>query len=355
MNAARYHGREDIRVEELETDPVGTGEVRIAVAACGICGSDLHEYAAGPLFIPDETPHPITNETLPIRMGHEFAGTVTEVGAGVTGTEVGDGVAVNPLLSCGDCAQCRAGQYHLCASTGYLGLSGGPGGFAESVVVDAARVVPLGEVPLEAGALVEPFAVALHAVRRSGLRAGDTVAVFGGGPIGLAVVQCARAAGAGTVFLSEPRAARRERAADCGADECIDPTETDAVRAIKSTTDGGVDIAFEAAGVAAAFTDSVRATAPQGRTTVVSLWEEAVTTNPNHIVLAEKTVTGSVAYHGPDVDGEFEMVVQLLVDGRLDPDPLVTGRLPLDRITEGFDRLRDPESDDVKLLVEPNR
>jgi (R,R)-butanediol dehydrogenase/meso-butanediol dehydrogenase/diacetyl reductase len=355
MRAVTYHGRGDVRVEDLDRQPLGPADVRLDVDACGICGSDLHEYTAGPIFVPVGDPHPVSGETAPIRMGHEFAGVVSDVGDEVTGVRPGDAVAVNPILSCGACRQCREGNYHICDDVGFVGLSGGGGGFAEDVVVAAEQAVPLGDVSTEAGALVEPLSVGLHAVRRSGLRAGDAVAVFGSGPIGLAVVQCARAAGAGTVVVSEPRAARRERAADCGADDLVDPTETNAVEYVRSRTDGGADVSFEVAGVEASFNDAVRSTRPGGRTTVVSIWEEAVSTHPNELVLGERTLTGTLAYlGGPRSGEEFGMVVDMLADGRLDPDPFVTGHVGLDDVVEeGFESLLDPESEHVKLLVEP--
>ncbi|WP_181692309.1 2,3-butanediol dehydrogenase [Natronomonas sp. LN261] len=357
MRAAIYHDRKDIRVADVEQQAVGPNQVRIDIDSCGICGSDLHEYTAGPIFAPGDEPHPVSGETTPIRMGHEFSGVLSEVGNGVSGLDVGDAVAVNPILYCGECRQCREGNYHICDSIGFVGLSGGGGGFAESVVLDAEHAVPLGDdVPLEYGALVEPLSVGLHAVRRSGLRAGDTVAVFGSGPIGLSVIQCARAAGAGTILVSEPRQARRERASDCGADDLIDPTSTDAVEYITANTDGGVDVAFEVAGVEASFNDAIESTAPSGRTTVVSIWENEVSTHPNNLVLGERTVTGTLAYlGGPRSEEEYGMVIGMLADGRLDPDPFVTGRIGLDGIVaDGFERLIDPESDHVKILVKPN-
>lgn len=179
MQAATWHGQRDIRIEERDVESVGANEVRVEVDTCGLCGSDLHEYAAGPIFIPDEEAHPVSGDTAPITMGHEFSGVIDEMGEGVTGLEEGDPVAVNPILYCGECRQCREGNYHICDSGGFVGLSGGGGGFAESVVVNAEKAIPLGDdVPLEYGALVEPLSVGLHAVRRSGIRAGDTVSTL---------------------------------------------------------------------------------------------------------------------------------------------------------------------------------
>ncbi|WP_423747487.1 2,3-butanediol dehydrogenase (plasmid) [Haladaptatus sp. SPP-AMP-3] len=356
MQAARWHGQRDIRVEEAEETSVGATDVRVAVDTCGICGSDLHEYAAGPIFIPEGEPHAVSGEKAPITMGHEFSGIVSEIGTDVDDLSKGDAVAINPILYCGDCRQCRQGTYHLCDSGGFIGLSGGGGGFAENVVVSAEQAVPLGEdVPLEHGALVEPLSVGLHAVRRSGISAGDTVAVFGSGPIGLSVIQCARAAGARRIFVSEPRAARRDRAADSGADHLIDPTEIDAVDEVRSSTDGGVDAAFEVAGIEATFNAALESTRPGGTVTVVSIWEETVNMPPNTVVLGERTLTGTLAYlGGPRSNEEYGMVIDLLADGTLDPEPLVTDRIELDEIVdEGFESLLDESSDQVKIFVKP--
>lgn len=356
MQAAIWHGQEDLRVEERESTSVGADDVRVEVDTCGICGSDLHEYTAGPIFIPDEEPHPVSGDTAPVTMGHEFSGSVSEVGGEVTSLSEGDPVVINPILYCGECRQCIEGNYHLCDSGGFIGLSGGGGGFAESVSVNAEKAIPLREdVPLEYGALVEPLSVGLHAVRRSGIRSGDTVAVFGSGPIGLSVVQCARAAGAGRIFVSEPRTARRERAADAGADYLIDPTDIDAVDEITAETDNGVDAAFEVAGIEPTFNAALESTRPSGNTTVVSIWEGTVNMSPNTVVLGERTLTGTLAYlGGPRSGEEYGMVIDMLADGTLDPDPLVTDRIGLDHIVEeGFDALLDEESDQVKIFVKP--
>jgi (R,R)-butanediol dehydrogenase/meso-butanediol dehydrogenase/diacetyl reductase len=356
MQAARYHGRGDIRVESIDESELGAGQVRVDVDSCGICGSDLHEYAAGPIFIPEGEPHPISGDVAPVTMGHEYSGTVSEVGDDVTGLAVGDAVAINPILYCGECRQCREGNYHICDSIGFTGLSGGDGGFAENVVVGAEQAVPLVEgVPLEYGALVEPLAVGLHAVRRSGVQAGDSVAVFGSGPIGLSVIQSLRAAGAGKIYVSEPRAARRDRAVDCGATETIDPTETDAVEFITDETDGGVDVTFEVAGIEPTYKAALQSTRPSGTMTVVSIWEGEVSSHPNNIVLGERTVTGTLAYlGGPRADEEYGMVIDMLADGTLDPEPLITDRIGLDSIVdEGFESLLDDQSDQVKILVKP--
>ena len=209
MRAARFHARGDIRVEEVPDPQVGPGQVQVDVDWCGICGTDLHEYLEGPIFIPPPgSPHPITGETAPVVMGHEFAGVVSAVGSGVTGVTEGDRVAIEPYYVCG---QCAAGRYNICRKLGFVGLAGQQGCSAEKCLVDARWVHLLGELPTDVGALVEPLAVGYHAVRLSGLQPGGTAAVFGAGPIGLVTLACLRAAGAATVVAVEPAAARSRR------------------------------------------------------------------------------------------------------------------------------------------------
>lgn len=354
MRAARYHGPKDVRIEEIDPDTVGPDDVRIAVQACGICGSDLGEYVGGPITIPEE-PHPVTGERLPITIGHEISGTVTQVGESVD-VPVGTNVVVNPIIWCGSCRYCEEGKYRLCESGGFVGLSGGGGGFAENVVVSAEKVVPIPDaLPLDQAALVEPFTVGVHAVSRSGLEAGDSVAVFGSGPIGLTVVQAAVAAGAAPVYVSEPRAARRARASECGATEVMDPTAVDPVETIRGRTAGGVDVAFEVAGVESSVEQAITVVKSGGTTTIVSLFEETVGIDPNAIVMPETTVVGTAAYQGGPLSGrEFGTTIQNVARDVFDPSPLVTSEIRLeDIVEEGFERLLDTQSEEMKILVRP--
>lgn len=353
MRAVRYHGRRDLRIEEIDQPESGPDDVLIDIEAAGICGSDLHEYTTGPITIPDE-PHPITGEQLPVTMGHEFSGVVTGSGANVSISE-GTRVAVNPVVWCGGCRYCREGNYNRCDPGGFIGLSG-DGGFSERVAVSEKKVVPLPDgVSTEEAALVEPFTTALHAVGRTGIEAGDTVAVFGCGPIGLMIVQGIRAAGAGRIVAVEPLNARRDRATKCGADVLVDPTETDPVEAIKSETSDGADAAIEVAGIEPTINQALRCTRRGGRITIVSLFEDAVEVQPNDVVLGERTVTGTLAYlGGPLADREFGTVLRYFQDGTFDPEPLVTSRIDLDAIIdEGFECLLNEDSDEVKVLVRP--
>lgn len=356
MKAAVYYGRQDVRVEDVEETPVGPSDVRIDVAACGICGTDIHEFNGGPIFIPEE-PHPRTGKTHPLTMGHEFSGVINEVGKDVSRIAVGDRVTVHPNIPCHDCTYCDEGEYNRCKNAAAIGLQTGTGGFAESAVVPSQQVHRLPDaVSLEEGALVEPFAVGMHAVRRSGVKPGDTVAVFGCGPIGLTAIHAANRAGAKRIIASEPQDFRREVAAEMGADDVVNPIETDAVKYVTSRTDDGVEHAFEFAGLDAAFNAAVNSTRRGGIVTVGSISEEETTTNLNDVVTTERQVVGTNCYGFPprSFHTEFDAVIQGFAEGEIEADPYVTARIDLDDIVEsGFEAILDGDEPHVKVLAEP--
>ncbi|MGM7637139.1 2,3-butanediol dehydrogenase [Bacillus sp. Hm123] len=348
MKSARWYKAKDIRVENVEEPQITTGKVKIKVEWTGICGSDLHEYAAGPIFVPVDAPHPISKDIAPIIMGHEFSGTVVEVGDGVTKVNVGDPVVVEPILSCGECGPCKKGKYNLCDGLGFHGLSGGGGGFAEYTMVDEHMVHKMPEgLSFEQGALVEPAAVALHSVRLSKLKAGDKAAVFGTGPIGLLVIEALKAAGASEIYAVELSPERIAKAEELGA-IVVNPAEVDAVAKLKELSDGGVDVAFEVTGVPVVLQQAIDCTNFEGETVIVSIWESGAEIQPNNIVLKEKTVKGIIAYR--DI---FPAVMELMKQGYFQAEQLVTKRIQLDDIvTEGFDALMK-EKNQVKILVKP--
>lgn len=355
MKAAVFHGQEDLRVEDIEKRDVNTDEVRVDLHSGGICGSDLHEYTAGPIFIPDETPHPVTGEAAPIPMGHEFAGVVSEVGADVENLQEGDAVAINPIVWCGSCRYCNEGKYHLCKDGGFVGLSGGGGGFAEEIVVPAVTAVSLPEdMPIEFGALVEPLTVGVHAVRSAEVSPGDSVAIFGSGPIGQGVIQTVQAAGAAEIYVSEPQETRANMALKSGADTVIDPTENDPVDRITSETNGGADVTFEVAGIEQTVNQAIASVKHDGSIAIVSIFEDTVDFHPNDVVLGERSVTGTLAYQGgPLSAASFGRTIQMIQNGQLDPELLITSRISLDDIVEeGFERLLETK-EEVKILVEP--
>ncbi len=349
MKAACWHKAHDIRVEEVPEPAPAAGQVKIKVAWAGICGSDLHEYLAGPIFIPVDQPHPLSHDRAPIVMGHEFSGEVVEVGSDVTRIRPGDRVVVEPILACGVCVACRHGKYNLCDKLGFHGLSGGGGGFACHTVVDErmVHVMPAG-LSFEQGALVEPAAVALHAVRLSSLKAGGTAAVFGAGPIGLLLVEALRVAGAAAIHVVELSPQRRAKALELGATTVTDPSKDDPVATLRGLSAGGVDVAFEVTGVPKVLQQCIEATHYEGETVIVSIWEREAAFQPNTVVLKERVVRGIIAYR--DI---FPAVMALMVKGFFQAETLVTKRIALDDIvSEGFEALVQ-DKQHIKILVQP--
>jgi (R,R)-butanediol dehydrogenase/meso-butanediol dehydrogenase/diacetyl reductase len=351
MKAARFHGPGDIRVEDVPEVEVGPGQVEVTVDWCGICGTDLHEYLEGPIFIPAKgSPHPITGEELPVVMGHEFAGVVSAVGSGVTTVREGDKVAVEPYYVCGECSACVAGRYNICRKLGFIGLAGQQGGFAEKCVVDARWAHPIGDLGTDIGALVEPLAVGYHAVRLSGLRPGGTAAVFGSGPIGLVTAAALKAAGAEQVIVVEPAAARKAKAPAAGATTVLDPTEVNVPDAIRDLTGGaGVDVAFECAGIDPVLASAIASVRPGGTVVNVAIWGHVPKVAMNDLVLSEITVIGSLAYCGDHAD-----TIALLRDGKVAAEQFITGKIALDDLVKGgFRELIDNKEENVKILVSP--
>lgn len=349
MRAATYRGNREVRVEEIPEPELEADQVMIDIAACGICGSDLHEYTEGPRAVPVDEPGPHT-------IGHEFGGEVIETGSAVEHLSAGDVVAVNPRDPCRACRYCREGVYTLCTAADALGYAGRRGGFAERLAVNADRAVRLpGELDPTLAALIEPFAVGLHAVRITELDPGDPVAVYGTGPIGLTVVQAARAAGANPIYAVEPQETRRGIAAETGADVTIDPGVMDPANAISDHTDGGADVAFEVAGLEETVRQAAASTKRGGHVTVVSLFHDEIAWNPHQLVGHQRSMLGSCACDcGPGGGVEFNVLPGMFADDTLDAEALVSSRIPLEDITvNGFEALLDEERDEVKILVEP--
>jgi threonine dehydrogenase-like Zn-dependent dehydrogenase len=205
MKAVRFHAAKDIRVDSVPVPDVKPGWVRLKPAFCGICGSDLHEYEDGPHIIPQPgKTHSLTGEGPPVILGHEFSGVVESVGEGVEDIAEGDHVCVQPTIHDGNCRACKRGLTNSCDAFGFVGLSGWGGGMSELTSVPAHYIKKLPkEMPLEVGALVEPIAVAWHAVSNSPFKKGDAVLVLGGGPIGLAVILALLAKGCDNIITAE--------------------------------------------------------------------------------------------------------------------------------------------------------
>lgn len=345
MRAAVYHGPNKLEIEDVPEPQLGAGEVKVRVGFAGICGTDLHEYYAGPIFIPTE-PHPVTGRQMPLVIGHEYSGTVTEVGSGVTGIAEGDRVAVEPLYRCGHCGQCRAGHYNLCPDVGFHGLMS-DGGMAEYAVVLANMIHPLPDnVSLELGALVEPMSVAYHAAAMGDVRPGDTAMVFGAGPIGIGLWFALRGNGLEDVLVVEPSPTRRAAIEALGA-TTLDPTTVDVPGYVRDATDGrGADAAYEAAGVQSSVETALACIGARKPMVSVAIYEKPLSTPLFNLVMNESLIQGSICYTSAD----YKAVIALMAEGKYDPTGWVTPIALENVINEGFEALHAGRK--MKVLVD---
>lgn len=347
MKAARFHGKEDVRVEQVEEPTPGTGEVKLRNSHSGICGSDLHVFYSPESSGLDFTrPHPVTGSMPPQILGHEFSGTVVELGDGVEEFAVGDRVAVWPVYYCGECAACWAGRVNACQRIGFHGLTSHGGGMAEFTTVSATKLHKLPEsVELRMGALVEPMAVSWHAVSQSGVEPGQTALIAGAGPIGIGVWFALRARGVENILISEPSADRRTVIEKIGATSVIDPTTSDLASSVGDLTDGrGVDVAFDAAGVGVAVVTGLASLTPGGRLVVVALHERGFDFNPTTLVMAETSIVGALAYLPED----FDAVIAAMADGKYSVEGWVQD-ITVEQVVNAFGDLRQGRG--MKMLV----
>jgi (R,R)-butanediol dehydrogenase/meso-butanediol dehydrogenase/diacetyl reductase len=350
VRALRFHAARDLRIEEV-AGPLapGEGQVVVRVATCGICGTDLHEYVAGPIVTPVE-PHPLTGAQNPQILGHEFAGDVAAVGPGVTRVEEGDRVSIMPLAYCGTCAYCRRGLQHLCATMACVGLSHAWGGMAELATVAEYQVVRLPDgVSHAQGALIEPTAVAAYGVERAGVSPGDSVLIAGAGPIGALAALCARSAGASKVYVSEPNPARRARAEALGVATVLDPTSVDLPEYLREESDGlGVDVAIECSGHPNGFADAIRSLRRRGTLAQTGLFVGEAMVEPMLWALNDLTIVGTWCYWVYD----FDRIAAQIAAGDLPVERVVTRTIGIDDAPDAFAELASGTADEIKVLID---
>lgn len=351
MKAARWHGAKDIRVEDVAAPKASQGEVIVKVKRCGICGTDLHEYASGPHVIAVEKPHPLTGSMAPIIMGHEFSGEIVEIGPEVEGWREGDRVAVMPLLHCGKCYYCRRGLEHLCQLFAAVGLQWYWGAFGEYSLVKSYQLNRIPDsMTFEEAACVEPASLAMYGVRRSGLQAGDTVLITGGGPTAVFSLMSCLAAGASHVFMSEVQPGRAKRCKDFGATEVFNPLKFNIEKEILERTGGiGVDVAFECTGVESAINDCFRILRKRGMYVQSGLNVEEIKVNPFDWAFKDLNMVGVWCFNTYD----FPSVINLISAGKLPVEKSVTKRIKVDEIVqEGFEVLTaDKSGKEMKIQV----
>ncbi|RRR95619.1 zinc-dependent alcohol dehydrogenase [Glycomyces terrestris] len=334
MLAAHYAGNRTMTVGETDPAPPGPGQVQIAVAYNGICGTDLHILNG----------HMDARVTTPAVIGHEMSGTVAALGEGVTDRAVGDPVTVMPLAWDGTCPACRAGNAHVCQNLDFVGIDS-PGALQGRWNVDAGLLVPLPPtLSLRHAALVEPTAVAVHDVRRAELAPGQKAVVIGGGPIGVLIAAVARSFG-GDVVVIELDPKRRKAVADLGL-TVLDPAD-DTVAHVEEWTGGaGADVVFEVSGAAAAVLGAVDYAKVRGTLVVVAIHPEPRPVNLQRVFWRELRLLGARVYQRDD----FDTAVALLDAGEIPADALITKTVPLAEIQSAFDALTG--GDAMKILVD---
>jgi (R,R)-butanediol dehydrogenase/meso-butanediol dehydrogenase/diacetyl reductase len=320
------------------------GTLTVEITFCGVCGTEVAAYRNGSLHSAAVC-------------GHEWTGVVVAVGSGVTGRREGDRVVIGVVPPCGGCPECVSGIADRCRTAlamarGRDPLAPAHGGFARSITVAAGRVLPAHPgLTDEEAAQVEPAAVALHGLRRSRMRPGDTVVVQGAGPIGLLCAQFARAAGAGQVVVVEPFESRRRLASELGADVTVAPG-AEADEQVRALTRGlGADLVVECAGAPALLQAAVDLARPGGTVTLLSYIAQPATVDPAGWMAKEVEVRGAVAFTHDDV----VRAMAFMADGRVRTAPLHTRTIGLAELRETLETLAAGGSDDVKVLVDPRR
>ena len=342
MKTMRLVAPRNMRLEDVPAPEPGPGEVLVRIRAVGVCGSDVHYYLDGRI---GDTLAPF-----PFVMGHECAGEIAALGPGVQAPPVGTPVAVDPAIPCGHCEVCLEGNPNCCPHVRFMASPPVPGGLSEYYVHPADLCIPLPD-PLDfaGGAMLEPLGVAIHALMLAKVRPGDTVAVLGGGPIGLLVLQVALAAGAGQVYLSEPLPERRALAANLGARAVCDPRAQDPIAWLDEQTHGrGVDAAIEAAWGGEAVGQAVHVARYAGRVVNVGIPREDTIAFPAHVA-RRKGLTLLVARRARHV---YPRAIALLQRGVVDVRTLISHRFPLERAAEAFELVATLQDGVVKAMIE---
>lgn len=338
MRAAVLQARGRFEIDCAYPEPkLSSTDIRLRVSFSGICGSDLHEFVAGPLLAP-----------MPAVLGHEFCGEVVEVGSEVRGFDPGDKAVGIVYPSCGRCEYCRQGDFTLCDMRS-VGVAERNGSFAEYVCAPARQMflVPPA-TPSEEAAVIEPASVACHAIRRSRLSIGDRVAVMGAGPLGLLIMMLARRAGAHLVAVIEPAPGRRELALKLGADLVLDPADEVEGPLLELTDSRGADLLFEVSGSPQAFAQAQHLVRKQGRLMMVAVYENRrLELQANRILGNEVDLMPSYWANA----GDFRRAVDLVSSRKLDVRPLISSRVSLDAIQSAFEQLAADRGRHSKIIV----
>jgi len=337
MKAIVSHGIEDFRLEDRPMPQMGENDVLVKIDFCGICGTDIHQFHGTWELEIGETP------------GHEVSGVVQETGSNVTALTPGDRVAIDPGICCDVCEYCRSERRHLCPNRiGMFHYKGG--GFAEYTCVPDRQAYRLPDgMPMEWGAFLEPASCCVHGIDRAAIKPGQSVAVLGGGAIGLMLMQLALLAGAATVIVSEPQAKRREIAERLGATGTVDPTAGNAVEAIMDLSNGGVDVVIESAGLPVTVAQCFDVVNRGGRIVLfgVNDPDTKVEFSPYQVFRNELSILGTVMIHDT-----FPRTIDLIASGKLNVQPLISHINPLSQFQTALGMHERQEG--LKILITPD-
>jgi L-iditol 2-dehydrogenase len=331
-----------LEMRDVPQPSPGPQEVLIRVAACGICGSDVHGYdGSSGRRIP------------PIVMGHEAAGTVAVVGEAVTSYRPGDRVTFDSTVYCGECRFCQRGDVNLCDRRQVLGVSCGEyrraGAFAEYITVPERILYPLPHpLPFAEAAMLEAVAVALHAVKLGATRGGESALVVGAGMIGLLTMQAARAAGCSRVMIADVDATRLQLAESLGAQETLHLAGADLSKEVLRRTGAGVDVAFEAVGRDETVSAAINSTTKGGTVTLIGNISPSVTLPLQTVVSRQLRLQGTAASAG-----EYPQAIDLMASGKIQVRPLITAVAPLEDGAHWFERLYAHEPGLLKIVLVP--
>lgn len=338
MRALLYPAFDQLEIRDVDVTPPQPDEVRLRVAACGICGSELESFK-------NRSPR----RPPPLVMGHEFCGTIAEVGSAVRDWKPGARVVSNSLVPCGKCVRCDRGDTHLCAQRQIFGMHR-PGAFAEFVNVPARCLIPWPEnLPAEAASLAEPMANGIHVVRVSRHLPAATALVIGAGPIGLFCQQALQVLRGSKVYVADLSPERLAVAKKLGAVRVINPREEDVVKIMQAETGGeGADLTVDAVGGAITKKTSLEALRPGGASVWIGLHENTVTLDTYGITLPEKQVLGTYAA----TIEELQQALELMASGKVDALSWVQ-RFSLEDGVTAFKRMLAAKGNDIKAVVCP--
>ncbi|MGB9457196.1 MAG: alcohol dehydrogenase catalytic domain-containing protein [Bryobacteraceae bacterium] len=342
MLIAELTAPREFRLAQQTIEEPGPGEVQVRVRAVGICGSDLHSYAEGGV---GDAPC-----VYPMVLGHEPAGEVVKTGPGVTGWAAGDRAALEPALYCYHCEYCRSGRHNVCSKIRFLSTPGNPGFFREFVNLPEANLLGIPQrLSLEVATLAEPLAIGLHSMKFASIEIGETVAVFGAGPIGLVTIACLKLAGASRIWAVEPVAHRREMALKMGAAVALDPNACDVAREmVRDTAGRGVDCAIDCAAKQNTTNEAVRAVRNAGRVVLTGIHSASFVPFEVSPMRRKELAIFNVRRS----NHESHAAVELLLEHTEWFAPMVTHTRPIVQIAEAF-RITEQYADGVgKMIVE---